>query len=125
MPTIPPVSDIKVYVPAINFSHCHAFYEALGWKTNWNHSGLAEMELGGVRFFLQDYYQKDWAENFMLYINVPDVDVWYSHVSEVLASGQFPKARARAPQKMDYGDTVSHVWDPSGVLLHFAQSTKA
>lgn len=33
------------------------------------------------------YYHKDWAENFMFYINVPDARQWYEHVSRVLQAG--------------------------------------
>ena len=121
----PVVSDIKVFVPAKDFALSKDFYEQLGWKTNWSHSGLAEMELGGVRFFLQDYYNKDWANNFMLYINVESAQAWYEHVSQVLSSDKFGSARVKAPAKQSYGDIVSFVWDPSGVLLHFAEDSNA
>ncbi len=114
------VSDVKVFVPAKDFQQALAFYQALGWKVLANHGQLAELELGTSRFYLQDYYHKGWAENFMLYINVEDVNVWYAHIQQVLASGNFPSARVKAPALQDHGDTVCYVWDPSGVLLHFA-----
>lgn len=119
------VTDVKVFVPARNFQLSRAFYEALGWTTNWVHEeGLAEMELGGTRFLLQNYYRKAWANNFMFYINVEDVEAWYRQISEVLAQNDFGKARVEAPQKQPHQDTVCFVWDPSGVLLHFAQAER-
>lgn len=114
------VSDVKVFVPAKDYQLALAFYQALGWKLVGDYGQLAEMELGSSRFFLQDYYHKGWAENFMLYINVEDVNAWYVHIQKVLGTGHFPAARVKAPALQDHGDTVCHVWDPSGVLLHFA-----
>ncbi|MEM7332359.1 MAG: VOC family protein [Chloroflexota bacterium] len=119
--TQPTAKDVKAFVPAKNFSESLNFYQALGWKLNWQNGGLAELELAGNRFFLQDFYFKKLAENFMLYVNVNDAQGWWEHVSAVLESGEFPTARAQQPKHETYGATVTYVWDPSGVLLHFAE----
>lgn len=115
------VVDVKVFVPAKDFKLSLSFYQELGWKTIGLFDGLAELEIGGYRFFLQNYYNKEWANNFMFYINVDDVQSWYEHVSEVIEKGNFGDARVNEPKKQPHGDIVAHVWDPSGVLLHLAQ----
>lgn len=117
----PPASDVKVFVPTRNFEHSLRFYEALGWNCNWRHEGLAEMELADSRLYLQKFYVKEWAENFMIYVVVDDADAWHAHVRQVLSSGEFPEARVDPPKCESYGALVTYVWDPSGVLLHFAQ----
>ena len=117
------VTDVKVFVPAKKFEVSLAFYQALGWETVGLHEGLAELQIGDHRFFLQAYYKRAWANNFMFYINVEDAQAWYEHVEKVLAEGDYGKARAKPPKKQSHGDIVTHVWDPSGVLLHFAQRT--
>lgn len=117
------VSDVKVFVPAKDFATSRRFYTTLGWRETWADGGLAELELGGVRFYLQDFYAKDWAENFMLYVAVDDAEAWWAHVRTVLADGAFPDARVQPPKPEAYGALVTYVWDPSGVLLHFAQPT--
>lgn len=117
------VSDIKVFVPAKDFKLSLSFYQELGWQTIGLHDKLAELELAGFRFFLQDYYNKEWANNFMFYINVEDAQAWYEHILKVLAEGRFGKARVNEPKLQSHGDIVTHAWDPSGVLLHFAQGT--
>ncbi len=67
----PKALDIKVFVPAKDFKLSLDFYQKLGWTKNWQHEeGLAELEMAGVRFYLQNFYQKNWADNFMLYIPV-------------------------------------------------------
>ncbi|MET0325624.1 MAG: hypothetical protein ABW219_10400 [Ilumatobacteraceae bacterium] len=116
------VDDVRTFVPAREFARSKAFYEAIGWATIWTDgTGLALMELGGYRFMLQDYYVKDWAENFMLTIVVADAGAWFERVSAALQDGDFGDARVAEPRVEDWGATVTYVWDPCGVLLHFTQ----
>jgi uncharacterized glyoxalase superfamily protein PhnB len=116
------VDDVRTFVPAMDFAVSRAFYEALGWSTAWtDNEGLALMELAGYRFMLQDHYVRQWAENSMLSIIVADASAWFDHVSRVLASGAFASARVAPPKVEDWGATVTYVWDPCGVLLHFTQ----
>ena len=116
------VEDVRAFVPALDFAMSKAFYEAIGWTTVWTDGdGLALMELGGHRFMLQNFYVKDWAENFMLTVVVADAAAWYGRVSAALTGGAYGIARVAEPKVEDWGATVTYVWDPSGVLLHFTQ----
>ena len=119
------VTDIKVFAPTKDFELSLSFYKELGWTCNWSDGKYAEMELGSVRFFLQKYYHKGWANNFMFYINVEDVQAWYEHALAVIRNGSYGKARINTPSKQPHGDIVCHVWDPTGILLHFAQAKKS
>ncbi len=116
-------TDVKVFVPAMNFQKSLRFYEALGWQVNFRseNDDLAELELADSRFYLQNYYNKDWANNFMLHIKVDDARAWWQHASSVIKAGNYKYARLNEPKEQPYGALVTHVWDPSGVLLHFAQ----
>lgn len=116
------VEDVRTFVPAIDFARSKAFYEALGWSAIWTDGeGLALMDLHGHRLMLQNHYVREWAENFMLSIVVADAAAWFEHVSRVLARGEYGTARVSEPKVEDWGATVTYVWDPSGVLLHFTQ----
>lgn len=119
---MPKIIDLKIFVPSKNFELSLKFYNELGWKTNWNHEGnLAELELSNHRFFLQNYYNKQWANNFMMYIDVEDTVEWYKHVKQLIEHGDYGSARLKPPKQEDYA-LVTYVWDPCGVLLHLAQS---
>ncbi len=115
--------DVKTFVPAKNFQESLAFYEAMGWTLNFRgeEDDLAELELADCRFYLQNYYNKDWANNFMLHITVEDAQAWHDHAARVIKNGNWKYARLRAPKEQSYNALVTWVWDPSGVLLHFAQ----
>ena len=39
----------------------------------------------------------------------------------MLAGGAFGDARVAEPKLEDWGATVTYVWDPCGVLLHFTE----
>ncbi len=86
---IPNASDMKVFVPAKNFRQSLEFYEAMGWNINWraDDDSLAELELADCRFYLQNYYNEDSANNFMMHITVDDARTWYEHASKVIDNG--------------------------------------
>ncbi len=119
----PVARDVKVFVPTKEFGVSLRFYEAIGWQRNWQEDGLAEIELAGVRLYLQKFYAKEWAENFMIYIVVEDAQAWYEHVNAIIQDGDFPGTRVNPPKQEPYGAIVTYVWDPCGVLLHLAQPT--
>ncbi len=117
------VADIRFFVPAQDFAVSKAFYIELGWTEQWSDANLALLENGGHRFYLQNYYVKEFAENCMIHISVADAAAWYERISMLVASGRFPDVRVSAPKQEPYGALVTYVWDPAGVLLHFAQWT--
>ena len=119
----PAASDVKIFVPARDFSQSFAFYTAMGWNANWRaeDDSLAELELADSRIYLQNYYNESWANNFMMHITVEDARAWWEHASRVIQEGGYLSARLREPQEQPYGALVTFVWDPSGVLIHFAQ----
>lgn len=114
------INDFKVYMPAKNFGKSKRFYTALGFKMSEGWGGTADFELNGNRFRLQDYYVKDWAENFMVVMGVDDAEAWHRLALEIADSGEFDNVRVKPPESVD-GSLVLHIVDPSGVLLIFVQ----
>ena len=114
------VVDVRPFLPAIDLEISRAFYTALGWTEIWRDRGLVLLSLGGSQFVLQDHYVKEWAENSMLTVEVVSADDWYRHVSDMLRAATYGDARAAEPKDEGWA-RVTYVWDPSGVLIHFAQ----
>jgi predicted lactoylglutathione lyase len=114
------IKNFKVYMPAKDFALSKRFYTALGFNLSEGWGGTADFELNGNWFRLQDYYVKDWAENFMVVIGVDDAEAWHQHVRKVVESGEFDNVRIKPPETVDRF-LVLHVTDPSGVLLVFVQ----
>lgn len=114
------IRDMKPYVPAKDFELSKRFYSALGFTMSEGWGGTADFEMNGCRFRLQNYYVKDWANNFMFVMGVDDVEAWHQHVQRMLDTGEFPGMRIKPPEPVD-GASVLHVIDPTGVLLVFVQ----
>jgi catechol 2,3-dioxygenase-like lactoylglutathione lyase family enzyme len=114
------IRDFKVYMPAKDFEQSKRFYSRLGFKMSEGWGGTADFELNDNRFRLQDYYVKDWANNFMVVMGVDDAEAWHRHVREIADSGEFDNVHVKPPETVD-GSLVLHVVDPSGVLLIFVQ----
>ncbi len=112
---------LKTYIGAKDFDVSRDFYTALGWTTNFKEGDYAEFELQGGRFYLQRYYQKNWCNNSMMYLQVTDATAWHAHIENVLSKRKYGAARTKPPKPQDYAVLVTHMWDPSGVLWHLAQ----
>lgn len=114
------IKELVTYVPAENFPISTRFYAALGFELTEGWGGTMDCRLGGAVFRLQNYYVKEWAENFMMKFDVDDVQGWYEHAKKVIDEGDYSNARIAEPEMI--GDTkIMHVWDPCGVLLIFIQ----
>lgn len=118
------VLDVRHFVPASDFSRSRAFYLALGWSELWSDGGLSLLELGGHRLMLQDHDHRAWAEHSMITVAVASAADWHAHVRQVLEGGEYGGARVEPPKTEEWA-TVTYAWDPSGVLLHFAEFPSA
>lgn len=116
----PTIKELVVYTPAKDFALSKRFYEALGFTLTEGWGGTMDCRLGGAVFRLQNYYVKDWAENFMMKFDVEDVQAWHAHAKKVIDEGDFGHARYDQPEIVG-GSKIFNVWDPCGVLLIFIQ----
>ncbi|MFT3806640.1 glyoxalase [Arenimonas sp.] len=110
----------RPFLPAKDFELCKRFYEALGFEKLLDAS-VAIFRLGHGEFLLQNYYQREWAENFMMQLMVDDLDGWWTHIQSLDLPGRFGVAPPKAPALQPWGLRIAYVTDPSGVLWHVAQ----
>jgi hypothetical protein len=114
----------RPFLPSKDFELSKRFYHALGFTTLLD-GEVAIFELGSSAFILQRYYQKDWAENFMMQLMVDDLDAWWSHIPSLDLSKSFGVPEPKPPKLQPWGLVVAYVVDPSGVLWHIAQRRPA
>ena len=110
----------RPFLPAKDFELSKRFYETLGFEKLLD-SDVVIFRVGRGEFLLQSYYQKDWAENFMMQLMVDDLDAWWSHIHGLDLPGLFGVAPPKAPALQPWGLRIAYVTDPSGVLWHVAQ----
>jgi hypothetical protein len=110
----------RPFLPAKDFETSKRFYEALGFQKLLD-SEVAIFRVGMSSFILQNFYRKDWAENFMMQLMVDDLDAWWTHVESLDLPSRFGVQAPKPPAMQPWGLRISYVYDPSGVLWHVAQ----
>jgi catechol 2,3-dioxygenase-like lactoylglutathione lyase family enzyme len=111
---------VRPFVPAKDFDLSKRFYEALGFDKVLD-SEVAIFNAGSGGFILQRYYQKEWAENFMMQLMVDDLDGWWAHLESLDLPERFSVPAPKPPAVQPWGLRIAYVVDPSGVLWHVAQ----
>ena len=117
------IRAFRPFLPAKEFATSLRFYKAIGFEAYPLGETLAELSLGTHAFLLQGYYVKEWAENTVMHVLVKDVDAWWRHIESLALARQFDVPAPAPPRVEPWGLTVAYVFDPSGVLWHFAQET--
>ena len=121
MPVIHAETDLaRPFIPARDFDVSKRFYEALGFQKLLD-GEVAIFRIGSGGFILQRYYQKEWADNFMMQLMVDDLDAWWAHITALELPQQFGIQPPKAPAMQPWGLRVAYLTDPSGVLWHVSQ----
>src|SRR5688572_25008508 len=120
MTTVPQGTELaRPFVPARDFALSKRFYDALGFRRLLD-GEVAIFGIGASSFVLQNYFQEDWAANFMMQLMVDDLDGWWKHVEALDLAANFGVPPPRPPAMQPWGLRVMYVVDPSGVLWHVA-----
>jgi catechol 2,3-dioxygenase-like lactoylglutathione lyase family enzyme len=115
------VVELKPFVPARDFALSRRFYADLGFTERSEVGGVAYFLHDEASFLLQDFYNKELAENLMLHLLVEDVSAWHARVASAgLAQRYGVKVSDVVEQPWRMHDFA--LWDPSGVLWRIAQN---
>lgn len=119
------VIDLKAFVPTKDLAISRRFYTDLRFKQNWGNDQIAEFQAGSFRFLLQPFYVQQHAENFMMHLTVGDADEWWGHINAIGLATKYPGIVAKPPAMQPWGLRVLYLSDPTGVLWHIAEQSKA
>lgn len=95
-------------------------FAALGFEEMWENNGYAGFRNGGAEFILQRFDDDTFAQNFMVRLNVDDLDQWWSTVSQKALDRSFPGVRFSGPTDHPWGREVNMI-DLAGVCWHIGQ----
>lgn len=114
--------EIKAFVPARDFALSKRFYQDLGFEIAWSSDDLAYVRCGDTSFLLQNFYNKEHADNFMMHMLVKDVDAWWQHVQDRQLIAKYG-LRVDPPAERPWGMRDFVIIDPTGVLWRIGQNT--
>jgi hypothetical protein len=117
-----PVS-IRPFVGAKDFALSRAFYRDIGYKEFEITPDMCYFKIGDLGFYLQDAYVKDWIDNTMMFLEVDDVDRYWSELSALDLPSKYTNVKL-TPIRNDYWGRECFLHDPSGILWHFGQFNK-
>lgn len=90
---------LRPFVPAKDFAVSKRFYQAVGFRISYQDDSIAALKQGGQSFILQNFYNEQLAENFMLQLMVRDADAWWrDHVDAQAIVADFGVKPPRAPE---------------------------
>jgi catechol 2,3-dioxygenase-like lactoylglutathione lyase family enzyme len=123
-PSIPDVVSIRPFVPAKDFDKSIDFYSALGFTATRYGSEIAGLQLGPFGFLLQKYDVPAYAEHFMMQMVGDDLDRWWEKIAILELAQKFGVQAPSAPAMQPWGVRTAYVFDPTGVLWHFAENSR-
>lgn len=111
---------LQPFVPSgKDFDGSKQFFQELGFSTRWDAGDYVSFEKDGCRFILQNFDNKEFAENFMITVAVDNVNEFRKYVIEKDLPKKFG-IRIGEVSDQPYGREVN-VIDLAGVCWHFVQ----
>ncbi len=116
--------EIMAFVPSgKNYRKTLEFYKDLGFEVDWESEGLAILRKDGCRFFLQSFVNEEMQKNFMMNLEVEDLDAWWKKIESARLAERYDGVLAKPPQIYPWGKREIHLIGPDGVLWHIATKT--
>jgi len=113
-----PIS-IRTFIGAMDYKASRQFYKELGFEEVVISDKMSLFKVNeSLAFYLQDYYQKDWCNNSMIFLEVDNVDSCWEHLSAMNLSEKYKNVRLTPIKTWDWGREC-FLHDPSGILWHF------
>ena len=102
-----------------NFEQSKQLFLELGFTINWEAGGYIGFEKDGCKFILQQYDNREFAENFMINVKVDNAEEFWKFVVDKKLPERFG-IRISEPAKQPYGKEVNII-DMAGVCWHFVE----
>jgi hypothetical protein len=114
--------SLSPFVPSgKDYESSRRLFAQLGFTEAWEISGYAGFQNGDAKFILQNFDNDAFASNFMVRIDVPDLDAWWKAVAEMNLPQSYPGFRINSPQDFPWGREVNFI-DLAGVCWHVGQA---
>ncbi len=112
--------SIRPFIGAKNYELSRSFYRDLGFEETVLTNNMSVFKTGGMAFYLQDAYVKDWVDNTMIFLEVDDVVRFWDELLALDLPAKYQNVRLTPIRVNDWGREC-FVHDPSGILWHFGE----
>jgi uncharacterized glyoxalase superfamily protein PhnB len=101
-----------------NYERSLRFFQDIGFEVAWKSPEMATLKKDGCKFFLQNYHNQDMQDNFMMNLDVEDLDAWWAKLQAANLEAKYPGVRVKPPTVFPWGKREINIVDPSGVCWH-------
>ena len=114
--------SLRPFVPSgSDFALACKFFQDLGFAREWESNGVAGFACGNAKFILQDYDVPEFARNYMVRLDVSDLEAWWKQIEALKLDEKYSGVQLKAPADYPWGREVNII-DPAGVWWHIGQS---
>lgn len=114
------LSNLKPFIPSgKDFKKSKELFLAMDFKIMWESEGYIGFTKDSISFILQDYENKELAQNLMIQVEVDDLDAFWVDLKAKELTKNF-EVKLREPTVFPYGREI-HFIDIAGVCWHFTQ----
>ena len=111
---------LTIFPSVTDFETAVKFYSEIGFETDWKSDSMAVLRKDQCSFLLQNS-SNNWIDgNFMMVLEVENLDHWWKHLEQLNLLEKYPGVRLRAPEDYPWGKREIHLIDPCGVLWHIS-----
>ncbi len=113
--------SIRAFIGAENFEESRQFYKDLGFEESVISKDMSLFKVSDkLGFYLQDAYVQEWVDNTMIFLEVDDVDRYWSELQDLALEKKYKNVKL-TPVRNDYWGRECFMHDPSGILWHFGE----
>ncbi|MBP6827666.1 MAG: hypothetical protein KA165_13980, partial [Saprospiraceae bacterium] len=95
--------SIRPFIGARNFDLSRSFYRDLGFQESILSHNMSYFDTGGLGFYLQDAYVRDWVDNSMIFLEVDDVGRYWNELSALYLTTKYAGVKLTPIREYDWG----------------------
>ena len=111
------------FIGAKDYQESRRFYSELGFEIGEGEKYCEVKVNDELGFWLQKYYHKGWVNNSMIFLEIPDVELWQRELLAKELHFKYKYVRFTEIKTFDWGREL-FMHDPSGILWHFCELNK-
>lgn len=112
--------SIRPFIGAKDYDLSRNFYLDLGFHEIILSADMSYFNSGGLGFYLQNAYVKDWIDNTMIFMEVENVTRFWNELIALELTSKYENVKLIPIRGLDWGKEC-FVIDPSGILWHFGE----
>ena len=96
--------SIRAFIGALNFEESRQFYKDLGFEETVISKNMSYIRVTDhLGFYLQDAYIKDWIDNTMIFLEVDDVNRYWTELQSLGLNQKYKNVKLTPYQRRKLG----------------------